>query len=556
MRFRSWALVALVALAVLVAVAGTESLAATPPVLILYDHTGEWAWLGEVHALQLANLLGHFRLPYLLEPIESYVAGDIARCYATFYLGTIYDNPLPADFIADVMSSTKTICWLKYNLHQLSWQDPAFAARFGFSFDYLDDTTGYPDITYRGEVFSKYQEDKELGIVTITNPDLCTEMATAWVSASDPAAGSTPYVVRGANLWYVGDVPFSYISEEDRYIIFCDLLHDILGIDHPVSRRAIMRIEDVDPTISAHDLRAVADYLYSQGVPFAVSVVPVYADPLGYYNHGVPQIVYMTQSPEFVSTLKYMVSRGGKIVLHGYTHQYDSTANPYNGATGDDFEFYRVIRDPSGAGLLYSGPVPEDSAAWAKARCTAGRRDLRACRLTEVAWETPHYAASATDYRVFASLFPATIQRVLYFTEQAGLGLRAAPMDVQRLLRGPEGRLRRSLGYGVPSVVAPLLGAGQLYFSGQFFPYVIQRDVYGQKVIPENLGNVEPQPWEGYPARLPEDIIRAASKNLVVRDAWASTYFHPFYRLGYLKEVVQGIKALGYTFVPVSANLE
>jgi uncharacterized protein YdaL len=83
---------------------------------------------------------------------------------------------------------------------------------------------------------------------------------------------------------------------------------------------------------------------------------------------------------------------------------------------------------------------------------------------------------------------------------------------------------------------------------GQLFPFVV-RDVYGTKVLPENIGNVEPEDWFQYKARLPEQIIADARRNLAVRDGFASFYFHPFFDIAYLKQTVEGIQAAGYTFV-------
>jgi uncharacterized protein YdaL len=79
------------------------------------------------------------------------------------------------------------------------------------------------------------------------------------------------------------------------------------------------------------------------------------------------------------------------------------------------------------------------------------------------------------------------------------------------------------------------------------------RDVYGTKVLPENLGNVEPEDWHQYPKKLPADIVRDAKRNLVVRDGFASFYFHPYLNLSYLKETVEGIQAAGYTFVSATS---
>ena len=83
---------------------------------------------------------------------------------------------------------------------------------------------------------------------------------------------------------------------------------------------------------------------------------------------------------------------------------------------------------------------------------------------------------------------------------------------------------------------------------GQFFPYVV-KDVYGTKVLPENLGDVSPDPWFIYPARLPADIVAAGQKNLVVRDGFASFFFHPYLDISYLQQSVTGLQAAGYTFV-------
>jgi hypothetical protein len=78
-----------------------------------------------------------------------------------------------------------------------------------------------------------------------------------------------------------------------------------------------------------------------------------------------------------------------------------------------------------------------------------------------------------------------------------------------------------------------------------FYPYLIRRDVHGQQIVPENLGYM---PLE---APRVEHLLRAARANRVVRDGFASAFFHPFVRLAALDELVQGIKQLGYTFTDV-----
>ena len=63
----------------------------------------------------------------------------------------------------------------------------------------------------------------------------------------------------------------------------------------------------------------------------------------------------------------------------------------------------------------------------------------------------------------------------------------------------------------------------------------------------------EPQPYFSYPARLPADIIADAQRNLVVRDGWASFFYHTYDSISYLQQTVTGLKSLGYTFVAPTA---
>ncbi len=502
-----WLVVSLLGLAAPLAGVAAPRQKTADPALILYDSSGPYGWIGGLHAKLLANLLGHFSLPYQIAPVENYAAGDIGRSRAAFYFGEVYNNPLPAAFLQDVLGTTKPVCWFKYNLLQLdngSTLGAQFEAKFGFRFDFVD-SSGFQNISYKGESFSKNQLDPDLGRTTILDP---TRAVVPAVAVQNITSNSMPYVVHASNFWYVADSPFDYMSEEDRYLIFADLLHDILEIFHPESHRAIIRLEDVDPAYQTGLLRAAADFLAAEGVPFAVAVIPVYNDPLGYYNGGVPESAAMSQTPEFVRTLKYLVAKGGQMVMHGYTHQYDSTPNPYTGVSGDDYEFFRVTMDAN-TNIVDYMPVPEDSMSWAQNRINAGLQEFKQSGLTPVAWETPHYAASAVDYPVFASHFALTMQRVLYFDTSG-------------------------------------------HSAGQFFPYTIEQDSYGQRIMPENLGNIDPAPWFSFPARLPDDLIRAARKNRVVRDGWAAAFFHPYLELSYLQDVVRGIQALGYTYVPLA----
>ena len=118
----------------------------------------------------------------------------------------------------------------------------------------------------------------------------------------------------------------------------------------------------------------------------------------------------------------------------------------------------------------------------------------------------PSYAASAVDYQAANGFFTAASERRLYFT---GL-LSGQPINYAQV-------------------------------AGQYMPYTV-RDVYNMKVLADTLGGIEPLPYFSYPARLPADIIADAQRNLVVRDGWASFFYHTYDNISYLQQTVTRVE--------------
>ena len=142
------------------------------------------------------------------------------------------------------------------------------------------------------------------------------------------AGQSRPYIVRSGSFWYSADSPFSYNSEGDRSLAFCDLLHDFFQMPHQEERKALVRLEDISVDDEIDDLRNVADYLYES----AHSISDL-SDPDLQETREIIRKSTFRIGPAFVRTIKYMVSKGGLVVLHGVYHQ-------YRGRSGDDYEFW------------------------------------------------------------------------------------------------------------------------------------------------------------------------------------------------------------------------
>ena len=407
-----------------------------------------------------------------------------------------------------MLRTSRPVIWVADNISELEGRAADFRALYGWQTSTLD-RSAVPEVRYKGRTLTRWTHNSD-GIMGYASIDHSRVRVEARAVRAD---GSTfPWAVRSRNLTYVGELPFTYTSETDRVLVFADLLFDALAPQTRERHRALVMLEDINPRSDPGQLRRAADYLHAHGVPFGFGVSPDYRDPQG--HDDAPYELQLRNAPRVVAALKYLERKGGVLVEHGYTHQWDGGKNPYDGVTGDDAEFYRIAESPSGQ-VRDLGPLPEDtSVSWAEHRVVASDRAFVAAGLAAPKiFEFPDYTASVHAYRAVRFRFAARWERSDYYPG---------------LLTG--GPVRYN------------------HVEGQFFPYVVH-DVYGSKVLPEDLGGIAPSTWHSYKARLPADLIRAARAELVVRDGFAAFYFHPFLKLAYLKRTVTGIEAAGYRFV-------
>lgn len=481
--------------------------------LVLYDDSGDWGWLGEAYAVQAAQLASHGSR-YAMHPAADYVAGELDGYTGLIYIGSTYDAPLPTALLDDVLATDKPVLWMNHNIWQLSARAADFAGQYGWMplyFGFGNATT----VTYKGVALQRSALAVPSGLLQTLIVDPAKAEAVATVT--DDAGATQPWATRSGNFTYIGEIPFSYVGPNDRYLAAADLIGQVADPAMPARKRALVRIEDVSADTSPTALRRIADYLYSRGVPFSVAVIPVYTDPNGVYNNGVPVTTPLRNARQVVSALRYMQSRGGTLLMHGYTHQYANVDNPYSGASADDFEFYRSHISADNY-VIYDAPPAEDSAAWTNGRIDAGLLEFARAGFAPTIFEFPHYAGSAVDYQVVQQRFGVRYDRGLYAAGWCPGG---------------------ACGSGTPDYT-------RIY--GQYFPYLV-RDIFGSVVIPEGLGNVEPVEFNHNPPRSPQDILASAQANTVVTDGVQSFFFHPYLPLNDLKTIVQGIQAMGYQFV-------
>ncbi|MFZ5633423.1 MAG: DUF2334 domain-containing protein [Bacillota bacterium] len=165
-------------------------------------------------------------------------------------------------------------------------------------------------------------------------------------------------------------------------------------------RPALLRLEDIGPggayqgEESLKKLRVIADYLYQEGVPFHLALIPRMVIPAKGYDVKITD-----DSPyvkDFVATVKYMESRGGIPGAHGYTHQNGNTPS------GAGFEFFDQSKNPS---------VP-DTYEYAGDRIESAVMLFEKAGITPAFWETPHYTASIKQYPAFEEQFGLLYENV------------------------------------------------------------------------------------------------------------------------------------------------
>lgn len=515
--------------------------ATTASTLILYDNpqNDPYSKLGLIYAIMLRNLLGHFNTTVTIEPVQNYTAGQIGSTTATFYLGDYYNNALPTAFMNDVMTAKNTVVWFKYNLWEVAWNSAyTFTQTYGINFLGLAGLNAAPSssnpnpgfydtVTYKSLPMVKYyaydastgtvNADPDIGLTSVANAALAQSLVTITNSKTGATA---PYVIRSGNFWYFADDPFSYIGPTDRYLVICDMLHDILNTGTPVNHRALVRLEDLDAYTTTASMKQLSDYLYSLKIPFTMATIPLYTDPNGYYNGGVPETIHLAQATGLKSALNYALPRGGSVVMHGYTHQYDSTPNLQNAVSGNDYEFWYMVQNR---------PVDEDSVQWAEGRMADGLAEFKNNGYKVAGWGAPQYQMSPLASQAAAAEFPTSFQRAVYYTStnpQIGTG-----------------------------------AANQDFAAGQFFPYIINKDYYGERIIPENLGsiqynicNIDPFSCVAYTW---QQVLQNAQYAAVVRDGFASLFFHPYWlepdlhvpAMSDFKSLISGITKLGYKWV-------
>src|SRR5205814_7630586 len=146
--------------------------------LVLYDTTGPYGWLGEMYAIQVANLASHFG-DWTAHPVAGYAAGELSTYTAVVYVGSTYGEPLPTAFLDDVLATPVPVAWMYDNIWQLTARHGAFADAYGFTWRQFD-FSAVAEVRYKGTTLTRSTlNDSGIMDYVVTDPARAHSLADA-----------------------------------------------------------------------------------------------------------------------------------------------------------------------------------------------------------------------------------------------------------------------------------------------------------------------------------------------------------------------------------------
>lgn len=202
-------------------------------------------------------------------------------------------------------------------------------------------------------------------------------------------------LVKGMGLAAVFD------SENDKVTI-CYRKTDTSDLPETVkaddAEPALLRLEDITPDgycknprytdEGLEKLRAMAEYLERREQKFYIAWIMRYVNPDEGIDLDLTRVTN-TYTAGFIYTLDYLIDKGGRIILHGYTHQYDD----YFSADGFEFGYFSTLT------------MQERAERLLKARDNAYLLGF-----DNTMWEFPHYGATPSDLVMAEEVYSVIFQ--------------------------------------------------------------------------------------------------------------------------------------------------
>lgn len=255
-------------------------------VLILYESKTR---LGE--DIQVLPLLERYLKHFDISVNSCFIEDFVPNTHYDYiiYLG-FQERNLNKELLK-TLSSVKNLIWVEANIKQyadyLGWEN--------FRDFYYK--TGWISLIYRGE---EYHFDIK-SPVYIAYPQERQDMSFLYDYKE-----KTPWLWRRGNIWYFGRLDF----RDNSFLVFFDLLHDILGEKHKEDKRVLMVLDEINPLTSPDKLRELMSSYCCEEVPVALVIYP--------YVRSSRSYTFLRENRELLELLKEIEKSNYAIIQGSY----------------------------------------------------------------------------------------------------------------------------------------------------------------------------------------------------------------------------------------------
>ncbi|MDZ4992760.1 DUF2334 domain-containing protein [Clostridium perfringens] len=250
-----------------------------------------------------------------------------------------------------------------------------------YNLEYIVKNLNIESVNYNRDDFKNHDETKKFYISknidsVIINPK---EIDKVYSYVSD---GREQY----PNIWVKGNLYHMSLLPDETMNLFmlADSLNDFFQINREGTPKIFVRIEDVHLFRDTNELREMADYLYGEGIPFIIALIPIYK------NLKTGHVTKLSDMPEFVDTIKYMQDRGGSVILHGYDH------GGFKDANDEEFEFWDGENN---------SPVTWDLSTYIHDNMGEAIKECIKNGIYPLGFEAPHYGMDSKGYKEIKKYF-------------------------------------------------------------------------------------------------------------------------------------------------------
>lgn len=298
--------------------------------------------------------------------IEDYKKGYINNFDSVFVIN-IKNDILSKDFLYDISIYNKNIYWIGNKIENILEPNKKY------SMSYRGKSKNINAVFYKNKK-TLLKSKNEFNI-------LSTYKDTEILSTMGDGYNEYPYIIKEKNLYYISQWNLG------ENFIFEDSLNDFFEVENNKNNKIFIKINNVNPNTDIKKLSEISDYLYSQSVPFLISLTPTYTESKN------KNIKTMDLNLEFINVLQKMQKQGGVVVLNGYSNFKYEKQNI-------EYEFWDVKNDR---------PITDDIKSYIKDRVLSGLRICIEHNIYPLAFEAPSGAIDNKGYTEVKKYFSTSI---------------------------------------------------------------------------------------------------------------------------------------------------